>query len=405
MRLLGALALVGLGVGCSTTDGSGSSSMSTSSGGQKSKDDLDISGSGSSPSSGGGNDEDVCAEAEASAQLVPTNLLFVVDTSGSMKCNAPPVDELCELPQKKDDHEPSKWESTQAALVGLDDSNTTDLNEEGVLRSLVDTQGLSAGLITFPVDDRCAILERGEFTTQIAPLSPTQLEAIESDLQLIPDGETPLAGAAIRGLDILRAGLVSGTLPGNSYLVLMTDGVETCQPSALEDLRSYVTQALEDFGISTYVIGAPGSANSRSLLSELAYVGGTPSTPSCQHGSTTVTEGNCHIDLTESSDFSGDLTRVFSGIADETQSACDFDVPNDAFVDPEKVNVMLSKQGASEETIPQDDRDCQGDANGWQYTSSAQEKIVLCGEACQRVRTGTEGQVRVVFGCQETVVR
>jgi len=348
---------------------------------------------------------EVCEQGEAPAELVPTNLLFVVDKSGSMNCNAPPLDEECLLPIKQDEQAPSKWESTRAALVGIDDAATVDVDERGVLRTLVDTPGLSAGLIAFPTDSRCAILPRGELTTEMAALDGEQADALATALESVPDGETPLAGAAIRGLDILREQLVSGQLSGHSYLVLMTDGVETCQPDALEDLKGYVTQALEYFDIRTYVIGAPGSAESRALLSEIAKRGGTAAGPDCEHGGEVPTNGDCHIDLTESMDFSGDLAAVFSSIANDTQASCDFDVPENAFVDPSKVNVVFTSGEGEQETFLMDDRDCGTEADGWQYTSEAKEKIVLCGNACQRVRADFEGSVRVLFRCLDTVVK
>lgn len=348
---------------------------------------------------------EVCEQGEATAELVPTNLLFVVDKSGSMNCNAPPLDEECLLPVKQNEQEPSKWESTRAALVGPDDTATADVDESGVLRTLVDTPGLSAGLIMFPTDSRCAILPSGELTTEMAALDGEQTDALAAALEIQPDGETPLAGAAIRGLDILRAQLVSGQISGHSYLVLMTDGVETCQPDALEDLKGYVTQALEYFDIRTYVIGAPGSAESRALLSEIAARGGTAQGPDCEHGGAMPTIGDCHIDLTESDDFSGDLAAVFSAIASDTQASCDFDVPENAFVDPSKVNVVFTSEDGQEETFFMDDRDCGTESDGWQYTSEAKEKIVLCGSACRRVRTDFEGHVRVLFRCLDTVVK
>jgi hypothetical protein len=322
-----------------------------------------------------------------------------------MNCNAPPHDNECLIPEKKVEEEPSKWESTWAALVGPDDTSTTDVDERGLFRTLTDTQELSVGLITFPVDDRCAILERGELTTAIAALDGAQVEALGLGLAITPQGETPLAGAAIRGLDILRDGLVSGKLEGNSYLVLMTDGVETCQESALEDLKTYVSVALVGFNIHTFVIGAPGSEGSRSLLSELAFLGGTAPNTACDHGSEAATAGDCHLDLTESDDFSGDLAEVFSEIAASTQVRCDFDVPQDAFVAPDKVNIVFTPTEGSEVTFVRDDRDCETEADGWQYTSEAKEKVVLCGDACEQVRAPSGGRVRVFFGCRETILR
>lgn len=353
----------------------------------------------------GDGDGDVgCAQAETSAQLLPNNLLFVVDKSGSMNCNAPPSDNECLLPEKKVDNEPSKWQSTHAALVGTDDPDT-ERNEQGLFRQLSGDLGLSAGLITFPVDSRCAILPRGDLTTDIAPLDAAQVEALDSALTLVPEGETPLAGAAIRGLDVLRERLVSGELTGNSYLVLMTDGVETCQAAALDDLKEYVPIALWGFDIRTYVIGAPGSEGSRALLSQIAHLGGTSRTASCQHESEAATEGDCHIDLTESQDFSGDLAQVFQELGQSAQASCAVDVPQDAFVDPDKVNVVFSTSEGARETIYYDDRDCSTSAHGWQYTSKEQERILVCGQACERLRADPGARLKVVFGCEETLLR
>ena len=401
-ELLWASALVCLSLSACQTSGplSKNEDMPQSSGDIGDLDDL----AGNTSDTGDGDGDDVCASTETSAELVPIHLLFVVDKSGSMNCNAPPHDTECLLPEKKVASEPSKWESTRAALVG-EDEPMTDQDETGLFRQLIDAQGLSAGLITFPVDSRCAILPRGELTTHIAPLNVSQVNDLDVALTLNPDGETPLAGAAIRGLDILREQLVAGELTGKSYLVLMTDGVETCQQAALQDLKAYIPVALDGFDIHTYVIGAPGSEGSRALLSEIAYLGGTAQGGECDHGAATATVGDCHLDLTESADFSGDLAQVFKNLARSTQASCDFEVPQDAFVDPSKVNVVFTPSDGAEETVLFDDRDCTTAANGWQYTSAAQEKIVLCGPACERLRTDAAGQVRVVFGCEDTLIR
>jgi hypothetical protein len=255
------------------------------------------------------------------------------------------------------------------------------------------------------VDNRCAILPRGELTSDIAPLDAAQVAVLDADLKLVPQGETPLAGAAIRGLDILRERIVNGTIIGNSYLVLMTDGVETCQEAALDDLKEYVPIALSGFDIRTYVIGAPGSEGSRALLSQLAHLGGTARSADCEHDSALAQEGDCHIDLTESQDFSGDLARVFRNLADTTQASCAVDVPQDAFVDPDKVNVVFSNAEGARETIYYDDRNCSAAADGWQYTSQEQKRILVCGQACERLRSEPGARLRVVFGCQDTLLR
>jgi len=393
--------LAALATVSATSCGAGTSTEEQGTGGATSDFELDPSG-GMSSAAGAGN---ACAEATTTAALVPTNLLFVVDKSGSMNCNAPPSDVECLLPEKKVPSEPSKWESTFDALVGQDVASTEDIDERGLFPRLLGTQGLSVGLITFPVDDRCEVLPRGELTTDIQSLDSAHVKTLRGALDLVPLGETPLAGAAIRGLDILRAGLVSGQLPGNGYLVLMTDGAETCQQAALTDLKDDVAVALDGFNIHTYVIGAPGSDGARSLLSELAFLGGTAASPECDHGSTTASVGDCHLDLTNSAVFAEDLAGVFAEIAASTQARCDFDVPQSAFVDPNKVNVVFTPGGGEEQTIFFDDRDCATAADGWQYASKEKKQLILCGAACERVRADPSGRTDVVFGCRDAVVR
>ena len=340
----------------------------------------------------GGGDGDSCAESGADAEPVPANLLFVVDKSGSMNCNPPPLSSDCDTsPTKEDESELSKWEITQQALTGT----------QGALQVLSGQAGVSAGLIAFPVDDFCAVPADGELTVGIDALTSAHLDELTAGLTQAADGNTPLSGAAIRGLEALRQGIVAGDLEGDNYLVVMTDGAETCQENALEDLLMFVEQAYEGFGIRTYAIGAPGSEGSRELLSELAVLGGTRKSDDCQVDPADASE-SCHIDLTESEDFESDLGDEFRGITEATTQTCEYDVPSNALVDRTKVNVEFTPTGGDIELILQDDSTECADAEGWQYSEDGSQ-IVLCGQACDDVLSDPGARVRVVFGCRETI--
>lgn len=359
-------------------------------------DGLSLGGAGNDEASnvGGGSS---CAESTASADLVPANLLFVVDKSGSMNCNAPPTDPSCTVPQKVSSSEPSKWEITQDALTG----------PSGALQTLAGQVGVSVGLINFPLDDNCEVPASGDVTVPIAALDADQLEAIEAGLDVTADGQTPLAGAAIRGLEALRLGIHAGELEGKNYLVVMTDGSETCQVSALPDLLEFVEEAEKYYSIKTYAIGAPGSEGSRALLSRIAVLGGTRKSDSCEQDPGDASE-SCHIDLTESDDFESDLGSEFQDITEATTQLCEYDVPTNALIDRAKVNVEYTPGGGEKELVPQDppnagDAQCEG-AQGWQYAEDG-SKIVLCGQICDDILADPKATVRVVFGCRETVVR
>ncbi|MCH2108799.1 MAG: VWA domain-containing protein [Polyangiaceae bacterium] len=357
---------------------------------------LGLGGAGAVFSSSG-NAPESCDESEEAADLVPANLLFVVDKSGSMECNAPPIDVNCEDPVRVEPGSASKWEMTQAALTG----------SNGALPTLAGQAGISAGLMLFPLDSACEVPANGELTIPIQPLSSSQLTSIQSGLEVAPSGATPLAGATIRGLEAIRLGIHAGDLEGDNYLVVMTDGAETCQPDALTGLLSIVEEAREYYGIRTYAIGAPGSEGSRTLLSKIANAGGTRTTADCSLEPANAGE-SCHIDLTESEDIDADLGSEFKGITEETTQSCEYDVPQNALVDKNKVNVEYTPTGESKRLILQDPRD-QGaeqcaDAEGWQYSEDG-SKIVLCGAVCDDVLADPGAQVRVVFGCRNSIVR
>jgi hypothetical protein len=378
--------------------GNGSDSDSGTGGGGSS--DLivdDGAGADTGDGSGGLGGNTSCAESTETADLVPANLLFVVDKSGSMNCNPPPIDLTCESPVKVDEGELSKWEITQDALSG----------PAGAWATLAGQAGVSVGLSNFPLDDNCEVVPSGEVSVPIAPLDDDHFAALRDGLDVAADGQTPLAGATIRGLEALRLGIHAGDLTGDNYLVVMTDGVETCQQAALDDLLVDVETAQTVYGIRTYAIGAPGSEGSRTLLSLIAIAGGTRKSDDCAETPTEASE-SCHIDLTESTDFETDLGLEFQGITEATTQTCEYDVPQNALIDRNKVNVEYTPSGGDTELVLQDppasgDEQCEG-AEGWQYTADGTQ-IVLCGQVCEDVLADPGAKVRVKFGCQETVVR
>jgi len=381
-------------------NGSGGNGSDAGDTGGHGSTDLNVDGGagadGNSDGSGGLGGSS-CAESTETADLVPANLLFVVDKSGSMNCNPPPTDPTCPSPVKVDEGELSKWEITQDALSG----------PAGAWATLAGQPGVSVGLINFPLDDNCEVVASGQVTVPIEQLDDEHFAALKEGLDVAADGQTPLAGAATRGLEALRLGIHAGDLTGDNYLVVMTDGVETCQQEALDDLLVYVEEAEKYYGIRTYAIGAPGSEGSRALLSLIAIYGGTRKSDDCAETPTQASE-SCHIDLTESTDFEADLGQEFQGITEATTQTCEYDVPASALIDRNKVNVEFTPSGGQTELVLQDppgsgDEQCE-DAEGWQYTADGSQ-IVLCGDVCQEVLSDPGAKVRVKFGCQETVVR
>jgi hypothetical protein len=332
------------------------------------------------------------------AKLTPANLLFVIDKSGSMECNPPDGDAqlgaMCEnFPRKEDMNAPSKWEVTRDALAMALDTLAMQAN-------------ISAGLSVFPkgtASNSCQVDAAPE--VPIAPLNAAQRGAIGDVLDAVdPAGLTPIAGATILSYAHLSAQLRARELTGNTFVVLLTDGAETCREEELPPLVDEDVPNARLFNIRTFVIGAPGSEQARGLLSQIAYEGGTATSASCDHSGDLTDDdtGDCHFDMTTSTDFAADLNDALLAISRTKTLSCTFDVPTNPSgggVNLNEVNVEFQPgDGDVEEVLNVAGQDCANDVDGWQY-SADKSKIILCGPICDRVQADPEGQVSIVLGC------
>ena len=365
---------------------------------------ADGNGTGASEGTGGGNviidsgvdpdaadssrlDPDAgCASDTVSGDLKPANLLFVVDQSGSMNCNLPEDGQSSEdcatNPTKLNPALSSKWELTRTALGQAFDS----LALSGV--------PVSVGLTMFPVaDTRCDVAASPD--VPLAPLDAAHNAQLHSFLATVaPEGETPFAGATILSYEYLRGQLVDqGALNGNTFVVLLTDGYETCAPGYLAELLNFDVPTALMFGFRTFVIGAPGSEGARSLLSQVAWAGDTAISPDCDYAASAPDVGDCHFDMTESPNFANDLAAALEQISG-TVLTCELDVPTNPTgggVDLTKVNVDINE-------VEYYSTDCSVEGNsGWEY-SDDQTRIILCGQACDAAME-QNATVSIVLGC------
>lgn len=340
-----------------------------------------------------------CARSTTEAELVPANLLFVLDISGSMRCNPPDGDaalgaRCARYPEQEDLTKPSKWDVTRQAL-------------RTAVSGLVGKPNVSLGLSLFPTGSECGVAS--EPSVPMLPLDDTQLDGFDAALDAaVPDGETPVAGATILSFAYLADALRAGKLSGNSFVVLLTDGAETCAPSALSQLVDTDVPNARLFDIRTFVIGAPGSESARALLSQLAWEGGTATADDCDHSGSSPDVGDCHFDMTSTTDFANALAEVLARISQSEEMSCVLDVPQNpdgGAVDLKRVNVTFTAEGeTAAEHIAQDvSASCDAGANGWQY-SADHRQILLCGDACSHVRAQT-GALSIVLGCPTEVVK
>jgi hypothetical protein len=297
-----------------------------------------------------------------------------------------------------DDSKPpgaTKWEITREALQSTVDSLAGDLALGANFYPNVQQEG-----------DTCLA---NEVAAPIALLGPsgsaarTQWEAALSDV--VPVGATPTHGAYLFGLSQLAA----TTLPGDQVILLITDGTPTCTldcvctednlPVDSQPLLDEAAQAF-DSGVRTFVIGSPGSEETRGVLSRLATEGGT-----APAGCTDTGPKYCHFDMTTEPDLATGLREALEEIATRVRS-CEYPIPTPPAgqaLDPDLINVIYTPDGGDAQTIARDPSasDC---SEGWQYSSDG-ASIVLCGAACDRVRDDPTGAVEVLFGCETVVTK
>lgn len=353
---------------------------------------------------------EVCAELEGmlecdarsyGSKQIPSSVLFVVDRSGSMACNPPPVQtvEACnETPIAANPSSPSRWQITvdslKDAMGGLQDTN------------------VAAGLTFFSVDNGCGV--NSTPSVGVNMVSKPQLDAMSAALDGIgPRGGTPIVGSVVLAYAHLHQEAMA---PGNRYVVLLTDGEESCGfageeedtadlAAARDHLLGVEVQKAMEANIRTFVIGAPGSEGARGFLSELAAAGGTARAADCVHGDPDSATGDCHYDLTQSADFAEVLSDALGDISGQALG-CEFPTPDGI---SRRINVQYKATGDAGPTcLPLDERPC-AEADGFQFAKHADgtedlSKVVLCGPACDRVKSDPGARVDVILGCAPFVV-
>lgn len=339
------------------------------------------------PGSEGAGGAASCAKSVLEGTLEATNILFVIDRSGSMNCNPPPLQSssACELnPTPKDPAKPTRWQIVAAAL------------KKAVAQMPATTL---VGISYFNSDGNCGVSQTP--SVPLGPLSAAQLNVLGASIDgVVPKGATPIVGAVTLGYKHLHEEL---KLPGNTFLVLLTDGAETCAKNLEEKLVIETVPLALSVGVRTFVIGAPGSDPARAFLSRIAWAGGTPIDPQCKHGSNPATEGDCHFDMTDPSlDFATELNAALEKISG-TALSCELELPSAGGekIDYEKVNVTFATSMGNHLDFFQDTKAC-ANANGWQYNAD-KSKIILCGVTCDLVKTDPTGTLTLEFGCATQV--
>lgn len=135
--------------------------------------------------------------------------------------------------------------------------------------------------------------------------------------------------------------------------------------------------------------------------------------PSAQFGAV----GAVHADLVQrTGGVAGDLclqefALVFDElarkVADEVTLACDWEIPppQGGVFDAGKTNVQLALDGVVDPLFKVADASTCGSLEGWHYDDEADPtKVVVCASTCARIQAATEARVDLLFGCETMTV-
>jgi hypothetical protein len=327
----------------------------------------------------------------------PAVLEFVVDTSLSMN-EVPGATTQPGRPGAPAASGPTKWQSTRDAL-------------KAVISTLPDT--IAAGLLFFPnmanqarsqpaPPDTCVNTRAG---IAPAPLNAAQKASLIAALDATsPNGWTPTDAAYQHAL---QAALLPSALPGDKYILLITDGQPTLRgdctsagngagagitPVESQPIIDHIAAALGQ-GVRTFLIGSPGSEGGRAWMSEAAIEGGTAAA-----GCKVMGPPFCHLDMTTTSDFG---VALKAGLNKVTGSiACTYDIPDPGqgqVIDPNLINLVVTTASGTELVLPDEGTDC---TEGFRLAGN---QVVLCEGTCSRVQRDGDS-IQLLFGCQSGMI-
>jgi len=360
--------------GCSATDdgsqfdqgGTNSTGTGSSGGGQGGAGGSSGTGfggfnfGGNSGQGGSGIDPDAaCLATSAATELVPLDIIIVLDRSGSMSG--------------------VRWDGSVSALqTFVQDPAST---------------GLNVGILYFPIEssslDDCDYTQYDDLPVPVGELpmnAPALVNSLDAEEPL--GGSTPIYGA-LKGA-LFAATAYQDANPNHKVIVVFaSDGDPNSCPGNQNDIpviASLASSALNYNGVETYVIAIQGATLTN--LNQIAAAGGT---------------GTAY-------DVTGDISLFSQKMAEIRANAlsCEFIMPpppDGEQLDINKVAVKFKNSMGVEVEIPraQDLADC-GAGPGWYYDNNVDPtKILLCPASCDTAQSDLQAQINVLFGCEPDV--
>lgn len=335
---------------------------------------------------------DQCGVTSVEATFSASNVLLVIDKSSSMD-------------DQPSGFEVKKWEALKAALGPA-------------LRAAQDE--MTFGLLLYPFGEQAEIpldcfegccevpSEATAVQVGIEPGSGSASRVMHALDATAPGGGTPTAAALAAALAYFTTG-AGKDLKGERFVLLATDGGPNCGSNDTKCSADHCTpnldgacpadqgnccdgegeyclddaavieqlQALASAGVATFVIGIPGTESYAEYLNAFANAGGVPSPSGASSYYAVAAEGGVE-----------GLTQTFFDITTHLVRSCEVDL-GASVPDRKLVNVAVDC-----DIVPFED------GAGWNIGADSPGKLVLAGDACERVQREGARRIDVVYGCQ-----
>jgi hypothetical protein len=301
-----------------------------------------------------------CEGTAFAAMPVVPNMMIVLDKSGSMEedldgdcplydngtttCDRPPHETNSD--PNPDFDAPDKWSVAEDAMDGI-------LTSHG--------PKVRFGLVTFASDNSCGA---GNVRVDIAGNNEAMIQSTIASTS--PRGSTPIGDTLA---DLVGLNQLQSTAHPN-YVLLVTDGMETCDGNPVAAARNLYQQSPR---VKTFVVGFGGGVDA-SELNDIATEGHTD-----RPGPTKYYQA----------DNAAELAAALDAILGSVLS-CEYQL--------DQVPEDLSQLYVYADGDPVD-RD-QTQSEGWDY-DPASGSITFYGQICQDLQDGTVTDLNIVYGCPD----
>lgn len=306
--------------------------------------------------------EQNCGLTSFAVERRPTDVLLVLDRSGSMR-----------EPPEGGPETLTKWDLTVPAL------------HQVVLET---DAAVSWGMKLFPEgedNDACSAATINDVIH--VPIAASNAAAVVGAIgTTTPDGDGTPTGDAIRAAIKYLSGLAPSS---RKYIVLATDGEPSCSPAGegQEEARPYAVAAVTEafaLGIPVFVVGVATTKDTATEALDAMALAGGAARPDPNPLAPRYYLANTEDELVSA-------LRVITGEV----ATCVFPLSAPPPV-PDNIGV---KVGGT--LLPRDATR----TDGWEYTDSALGEVQVYGSWCDQIQAATVSDVQVIYACEGVIIR